>query len=374
MSKEYPKAVVLRKGILVIVILVVALIVSLILNNIKNARPEKGVENNNNGVTHTANATDVTWYQDQSIEKISKPTVPPVDHSVSPVSPEKAVMPTVQHPPLYSDRAMRDDQYSSLIDTKAMSAPITANQLTGGGGDSQKSGELSDNHGPYSAGQDENRAFVSISGVAHEGYLGKTVQDPASPFELQAGSIIPGILLTGLNSDLPGEIVGQVRETVYDSISGRYELIPQGSKITGQYDSKVVYGQERVLVVWKRVLFPNGKFIDLEGMPGVDLSGYSGFNDQVNNHYGRLFGSVLLMSVLSAGAQLAQPQNSTNTWAAPSVGQTMAQSLGNNIALVGTEKAQKDLNIQPTLEIRPGYEFNIIVTKDIVFPGAYHAA
>jgi type IV secretion system protein VirB10 len=179
-------------------------------------------------------------------------------------------------------------------------------------------------------------------------------------------------LITGINSDLPGQITAQVRSNVYDSIAGNYLLIPQGAKITGLYDSQIAYGQERILVAWKRIIFPNGKSIDLQGMPGVDMRGYAGLHDQVDNHYGKIFGSVILMSLLGAGGQLAQPQNSNNPWQSPTVGQTVAQSLGTNIANTGTMITSRNINIQPTLEISPGYEFNISVTKDIIFPGSYH--
>ena len=159
-------------------------------------------------------------------------------------------------------------------------------------------------------------------------------------------------------------------------MSGKYLLIPQGTKIVGRYDSQIVYGQERVLVVWHRLLFPNGQSLSLEGMPGVDMRGYAGFADQVNNHYLKIFGSVLLMSVMSSGAQLSQPENN-NMNNNPNISQTLAASVGSNMALTMDQITRKNLNIQPTLEIRPGYIFNIMVTKDLVFEtpyvGEFHA-
>ncbi|MDX2164242.1 MAG: TrbI/VirB10 family protein, partial [Gammaproteobacteria bacterium] len=177
----------------------------------------------------------------------------------------------------------------------------------------------------------------------------------------------PATLITGINSDLPGQIIAQVTENVYDSISGNNLLIPQGTKVIGVYDSKITYGQERVLVAWKRLLLPSGKSLDLDGMPGIDMSGYAGFNDEVDNHYAKIFGSVILMSFLSAGAQLSQPQNTNNQNTQPTVNQMLAQSLGTNIANTGNMITQKNLNIQPTLEIKPGYQFDISVAKDVVF-------
>lgn len=162
-----------------------------------------------------------------------------------------------------------------------------------------------------------------------------------------------------------------MKTPIYDSISGRYRLIPQGARLIGVYDSSVVYGQERVLVAWKRIIFPNGKSINLEGMPGVDLSGYAGFHDQVNNHYGKIFSSVILMSILSAGAQLSQPQQLADNNQVPTVNQMIAQSLGTDISNASTMLLRKNISIPPTLEIRPGYEFNVMVTKDMVFPNPY---
>jgi type IV secretion system protein VirB10 len=125
-----------------------------------------------------------------------------------------------------------------------------------------------------------------------------------------------------------------------------------------------------VLVAVKRIIFPVGNSMDLEGMPGADISGYAGFNDQVNNHYFKIFGSAIMMGMISAGLQLSQPQQS-NAFAAPSASQTAAAALGQQIGQVSMNMANKNLNIQPTLEIRPGYLFNINVTADMVFPGAY---
>jgi len=227
---------------------------------------------------------------------------------------------------------------------KAMSAQITSNQITESSNATQSKQAELDN---------------------------PTLQNPSSPYELQAGGIIPAILITGINSDLAGQITAQVRENVYDSISGNHLLIPQGTKIVGAYDSKIIYGQQRVLVAWQRLIFPNGQSLDLKNMPGEDLSGYAGFNDEVDNHYTKIFGSVVLMSLLGAGAQLTQPQNvSNNPYAGPTVNQMLAQSLGTNIANTGNSITQKNVGIQPTLEIRPGYLFNISVARDVVLESA----
>lgn len=184
--------------------------------------------------------------------------------------------------------------------------------------------------------------------------------------EVKAGTVIPGVMISGLNSDLPGQIIAQVREGVYDSATGQNLLIPAGARLIGTYDSAVTLGQERALVGWQRIIYPDGSSITLDRMPGADVAGYAGFNDKVNNHYWRIFGNGLLLSVFSAGIQLSQPQavNGQNLDSA----QIAAASLGQQMGQLGMQMAQRNMNIQPTLEIRPGYKFNVMVTKDIILP------
>lgn len=195
-------------------------------------------------------------------------------------------------------------------------------------------------------------------------YLDHGLTSPRSPYQLMAGTLIPGLLLTGLNSDLPGQLLGQVSQSVYDTVSGKYLLVPQGTKVIGEYDSRIVYGQERVLIVWTRLIFPNGKSISLEGMPGADFSGISGLSDQVNNHWGRLLTGVVFSSVLSATAQMAEGRNYSSIDA--SFGELATQGAAKNVNQVGQQITNRNLNIQPTLEIRPGFRFNVFVNKDII--------
>lgn len=202
-------------------------------------------------------------------------------------------------------------------------------------------------------------------------YLSTTVHKPLSPYEIKAGTIIPAVMISGINSDLPGQAIAQVRQNVYDTVRGKYLLIPQGSKLLIIYDNQIAYGQNRVLVTVKRIIFPNGNSLDLEGMPGTDVSGYSGFHDQVNNHYTKIFGNAALLGAISAGFQLSQPQQSS-IFINPTTGQTMAAAMGQQMGQVGTNMINKNLNVQPTLVIRPGYEFNVTVTSDMILPGIYH--
>lgn len=210
--------------------------------------------------------------------------------------------------------------------------------------------------------QDDKSSFLSQN-RADDTLIRSGLRSPLSKYQLMAGALLPGVLLTGINSDLPGQILGQLSQGIYDSKTGVYLLLPQGTKVIGEYDSRVTYGQDRVLIVWTRLLLPNGKSISLEGMPGVDLSGYAGLHEKVNNHYFRLLGGVVFGSVLGAGAQVARGSNQTVD---PSFGQLAVEGAAQNINEAGQQITRKNLNMQATLEISPGQRFNIFVTKDLI--------
>lgn len=218
--------------------------------------------------------------------------------------------------------------------------------------------------------QEEKREFLESFDKATEPYLKQTRLPALSPFQINPGHIIPGVMVTGINSDLPGQIIGQVSQNVYDSATGRYLLIPAGAKLIGTYDSSVSAGQERVLVAWRQIEFPDGSFLSLEGMPGADQSGFAGFRDQVNNHYWRTFGNAALLSLFSAGIQLSQPQAAVSgTYNSQ---QIMAAEIGRQLGRLGMQLTQRNLNIQPTLEIRPGFKFSVMTSKKIVFSSPWN--
>ncbi|MCE7914434.1 MAG: TrbI/VirB10 family protein [Nitrosomonas sp. PRO4] len=218
--------------------------------------------------------------------------------------------------------------------------------------------------------QDYSR-FDSAKGDARWN-LDSEVKKPPTPYVLQTGFVIPATLISGINSSLPGQIMAQVSQHIYDSPIGKWRLIPQGSRLVGTYSSEVEFGQARVLVAWQRIIFPDGKTMDIGAMPGADGVGYAGFKDQVNNHYLRIFGSALIMSAIVAGATYSQ-RDSGGAFGRQNAGSIMSQSLGQQLGLVTANLIRKNLNISPTLEIRPGYRFNIIVTKDMKFSRPYQS-
>jgi type IV secretory pathway VirB10-like protein len=202
--------------------------------------------------------------------------------------------------------------------------------------------------------------------------LDSQIDAPKTPYILRAGFIIPASLISGINSDLPGQIIGQVSQNVYDTATGKYLLLPQGSRLVGSYTSDVAYGQSRVMVAWQRIIFPDGKTLDIGAMPGSNEAGYAGFNDEVNNHYLRLFGSAILMSGITAGVAISQDNNSnSNIYAQPTASSALSEALGQQLGNVTAQMISKNLNISPTLEIRPGFRFNVMCIKDLVLTKPY---
>ena len=206
-------------------------------------------------------------------------------------------------------------------------------------------------------------------------YSSHLVRREVSPYELLQGTVIPAVLETGVKSDIPGEMTAIVRNPVYCSVSGASVLIPAGSKLVGTYSSHIIAGDTRVAVDWTRVEFPNGTYINLgKGMPGASSTGYSGFHDLVNNHTWSIFRSALLLSIIDVGMAVSSPQQTatangivTGNVALADGEQGLAQTFGEAEA----QLLQREINIAPTLTIPTGYPFNVVVTKDLVFPGPY---
>lgn len=225
--------------------------------------------------------------------------------------------------------------------------------------------------GPVSAGddgyaqngQDRKLAFVNAS-VDRRTVSSDRVTRPASPYLVQAGTVIPGALLTGVRSDLPGLITAQVTEAVYDSPTGRVLLVPQGARLIGTYDSQIAFGQTRALLVWTRLIMPNGRSIVLEWQPGADAAGYSGLQDQVDNHWKELLGAAALSTFLAIGTELGAGSDTNSNDSA--VIQALRHGATDSLNQTGQQVVRRSLNIQPTLTIRPGFPVRILVNRDLV--------
>ncbi|WP_241044327.1 TrbI/VirB10 family protein [Achromobacter xylosoxidans] len=209
--------------------------------------------------------------------------------------------------------------------------------------------------------QDQKESFqqAGTSETRNSGNL----QMPASPYQVMAGTVVAGALVTGIKSDLPGDVIATVTEPVYDTATGRFLLIPQGSRILGRYNSQVSYGQSRVQVVWSRIILPDTSSLTLDNLAGTDPAGYAGLEDGVDWHWDRIFAGAVLTTLLGVGAELAAPENRQNGDRVIIAGR---DSLQDSVNQVGQEMTRRNLNIQPTLTERPGLPVRIIVNRDLV--------
>lgn len=223
-----------------------------------------------------------------------------------------------------------------------------------------------------SRGQANDLAQFEKLGQTDRWTLESEINVPATPFLLRAPSVIPGVLISGINSDLPGTIIAQTAQNVFDTATGKHLLIPLGSRLFGRYASEIAFGQNRVFIVWQRIVYPDGKALDIGAMPGADSAGYAGFEDQVNHHFLRIFGSALILSAVTAGPALTQ-NNSGSAFNAQNSNSILSQQLGQQLGQATAQLIQRNLSIPPTIEIRPGYRFNLIVVKDIALTKPYQA-
>jgi type IV secretion system protein VirB10 len=210
--------------------------------------------------------------------------------------------------------------------------------------------------------QDQKQAFVANTGdSATRNPAG--LQSPTSPYQVMAGTVIPAALVTGINSDLPGQVIANVTEAVYDTATGRFLLIPQGSRLIGRYDSQVSFGQRRVLLVWTRLILPDTSSISLDRLPGIDPAGYAGLEDGVDWHWDRILAGAALSTLLGVGAELAAPERGGSDG---KVIIATRQGVQDSVNQVGQEITKRNVSIQPTITIRPGFPMRVMVNKDLI--------
>jgi len=210
--------------------------------------------------------------------------------------------------------------------------------------------------------QEQKLAFVANEGGSATRNAA-SLHPPSSPYQVMAGTVIPAALVTGINSDLPGQVIANVTEAVYDTATGRFLLIPQGSRLIGRYDSQVSFGQRRVLLVWTRLILPDTSSISLDQLPGIDPAGYAGLEDGVDWHWDRILAGAALSTLLGVGAELAAPSNNGGTG---SVTIAVRQGTQDTVNQVGQEITKRNASIQPTLTIRPGFPVRVMVNKDLI--------
>lgn len=309
---------------------------------------------------------------------LSRPAAPPA--IVPPTSPSPSPAANYRRPPrrppaYEADVIVAEFQQASLASRSpsadAMTARLAEAAISAGG--SLLAGpEANTVAAPTSPSQeDPHGAFLQQArDRSPQAPRYSTLRQPLSPFLLSEGTLIPAILTAGIHSDLPGQTAALVRRDVYDSLSGRHLLIPRGTRLVGEYDHRVAWGQKRVLLAWHRLILPDGTSLAIDGLPGVDTAAMTGLRDRVDHHFVRTFGSALLLSAVSAGAQLSQPQESADG-GAPSARQLVAAAIGQELGRVTAEITRRNVDRQPTLRIRPGYLFHVELNGDLVLPGSY---
>ncbi len=212
---------------------------------------------------------------------------------------------------------------------------------------------------PDPGAQKSKLAFLQ-KGPDAEIYNKHSQQSPVSPYQLMAGTIIPASLVTGLNSDLPGMVIAQVTENVFDTVTGQHLLIPQGTRLIGKYDSVIAFGQERALVIWQRIIRPDGSSIVIDNLPATDTAGYAGLSDKVNLHTWKLIKGIALSTLLGIGTELTFGNNESDLVKA------IRESTQKNTNRAGQKLVDRSLDIQPIITVRPGWPLRIVVNKDIV--------
>ncbi len=259
------------------------------------------------------------------------------------------------------DEAARVSRVFATTNARQETAPTAPNSAASG---VPGQPQAADNKPPLDPGslqnmQDRKLAFLNAETDKRTVSQNKLAR-PASLYIVQAGTVIPAALITGIRSDLPGEITAQVTENVYDSRSGNFLLIPQGARLIGQYDSQISFGQSRVLLVWTRIIMPNGTSIVLEHQPGADSSGYAGLQDEVDYHWDNLVKAAAISTLLGIASEFVL--NSNN-----SVVQALRTGAENTVNQTGQTLVSRQLNVQPTLTIRPGFPVRVVVNRDLVF-------
>jgi type IV secretion system protein TrbI len=250
---------------------------------------------------------------------------------------------------------------TSARERPEIGSPLPVSTTTGGAAIASFVADQKPPIDPDSLQNMQDRKLAFLNGPADRRTVSSDrLMNPASSYILQAGTVIPAALITGIQSDLPGLITSQVTENVYDSPTGRFLLMPQGSKLIGTYDSQVSFGQSRVLLVWNRIVFPNGQSIVLERQPGADTEGYAGLEDGVDYHWGSLLKTAALSTLLGVGAELGSNGNESDLVRA------LRRGSQDSINQSGQQLVRRQINVQPTLTIRPGFPVRVIVNRDLV--------
>ena len=289
------------------------------------------------------------------------------------ISPQPAPVPPMARPDPAADAARIERANRERQATEAARAPLFFQSSTRKGAEVRSAAAPNDDtktdtqqrtgkSSSRGAGQEEKNDFL-MPGDDVATMSTHPLQLPRSPYTVMAGTIIPAALITGIDSDLPGKVLASVTEPVYDSATGRFLLIPQGSRLVGEYDSQIAAGQRRVLLVWTRLILPDTSSISLDRLPGVDAAGNAGLQDSVDRHWGQILAGAALSTLIGVGAELAAPDRGSGQ------GQVVVstrQSVEDSVNQVGQELTRRNLAVQATLTIRAGFPVRVIVARDLI--------
>jgi len=249
---------------------------------------------------------------------------------------------------------------SKLFSTSGVRAPVSSDRSAPSASQAAASGENKPPLDPESLQNMQDRKIAFVTAAPDKRTLSPDrLTQPPSRFVVQAGAVIAAALITGIRSDLPGEITAQVTENVYDSPTGQYLLVPQGARLIGQYDSQISFGQSRVLLVWNRIIMPNGSSIVLERQSGADTAGYSGLEDEVDYHWSNLLKAAAISTLLGLGSELVLDSDD-------SLVRALRRGTQDTVNQTGQTLVRRQLNVQPTLTIRPGFPVRVILNRDLI--------
>jgi type IV secretion system protein VirB10 len=285
--------------------------------------------------------------------------------------PAQVAQPTAPPQPTAAEKRLAD---ALAAEQKALEAPASPSGWKVAGTTANAQAQPQAPARPIVADDQDDKTDFLKSGqrATRKTVLSASRVAPIGKYVIATGWRIPAALEPMMDSDLPGEVTALVRENVYDTATGRYLLIPQGARLFGAYSSHVSYAQRGAQAVWYRITFPDASSLNLEGMQGHDAQGRAGFRDKVDNHYARLIGTAILTSAFMAGSALAQSRRGS-TLAYPSAAETASSAASANMSEQMLEITRRNLNVQPTLQIRSGYPFDVMVNRDMAFDGPYAA-
>lgn len=337
---------------------------SINLDLLENKKSED--EELNNGYQSNGNQQDYFAYDDSNLQSYEAP--PNLDMPKN----NESNHTYGNYPSYYSMDELPDDEYSTGSTKKQQTEKNSSTEKSRNSAISFDRGSKQSTATPVQGADQTGTQQQAPSNQKKTFQLSSGLTAPTSPYEIKTGELIPAVLMSGIDSDLAGNITAIVSQDVYDSVKGKYLLIPKGSKIYGTYDSNILYGQNRLMLIWQRIILPNGYSINLESMQGIDITGQAGVKGKVNNHTLKLLRSIVLSSIfnfVSSGVSISAGKDigkNGDVSATATLGKNVADDTSSKLQSAGDMIIERDLNQQPTIKVKAGTRFSIMVNNDMV--------